>query len=176
MHFCLLSCQLLLSTLLMLLNVKPTLECGFPMPQPTVVCCGGGCGGGGGGYGGGGGGCCGRRKREAVQPLYKDRSVPCPQTEWREIIKQSILSSGAATENANVPTMAIQTALSSHFPGNKFLVICSTLDEKHVGEKQSESDVAGGQMPLLMHMSSAGDGYCNVMESRLWCQAVAMSG
>ncbi|KAL3123702.1 hypothetical protein niasHT_002784 [Heterodera trifolii] len=147
------------------------------MPQPTVVCCGGGgvgCGGGGCGGGCAGGGCCGRRKREAVQPLFKDRTVPCPQTEWREIIRQSILSSATVKERADTSPMKIQMALTDRFPHNKFFVICSPFEQDN--KNPSESAVNDGhQMPIEAQLSSAGDGYCSVMQSLLWCHAVSMS-
>ncbi|KAL3084808.1 hypothetical protein niasHT_031693 [Heterodera trifolii] len=130
---------------------------------PIIVNCGSGGGGGGGcGCGGGGGGCCGRKKREAaaleaVQPHFKSDETPCPQTEWRQVIDESI-----RVDDAIGSVGAIQTALYRRYANQKFLVTCSAADEAKNGTNK-------------VHFSSSGDGYCNLVKEQIWCQAVALS-
>ena len=128
----------------------------FGMPMQSC-CCGGG--GGGGGCGGG----CGRKKRDtaaAIQPHYKAAETPCPQAAWKEILEQAILP-----EDAVASVNAIQTGLFKRYADQKFLVTCSTADEAKTGAG------AGNKV----HFSSSGDGYCNLVKERVWCQAVALS-
>ncbi|KAL3084810.1 hypothetical protein niasHT_031695 [Heterodera trifolii] len=111
---------------------------------------------------GGGGGGCGRRKRdtEAVQPHFKSDETPCPQTEWKQIIEESI-----RVDDAIGSVSAIQTALFRRHADQKFLVTCSAADEAKTGTAGTNK----------VHFSSSGDGYCNLVKERIWCQAVALS-
>uniref|UniRef100_A0A183BMJ6 Ground-like domain-containing protein n=1 Tax=Globodera pallida TaxID=36090 RepID=A0A183BMJ6_GLOPA len=139
---------------------------GFPSGGGGCGCGSGGGGGGGGccSSGGGGGGCgggCGRRKREAeaVQPHYKADDTPCPQKAWKELIEESI-----RPEDATASVSAIQAALFRRYADQKFLVTCSAGDEAKKGSANNR-----------VHFSSSGDGYCNLVKERVWCQAVALS-
>ena len=144
--------RVVLVTLVVLIALLALSE-GIGMPSGGGCCCGGG-GGGGGGCGGG----CGRKKREAVQPHYKADETPCPQAEWKEIIE-----GGIAAEDAIASVNAIQSGMYRRYADHKFLVTCATADE---GAKSVANKV---------HFSSSGDGYCNVVKERVWCQAVALS-
>ncbi|KAL3073032.1 hypothetical protein niasHT_035308 [Heterodera trifolii] len=153
----LLNCLIALTILSVLVAMTngigmPMQQCCCPMQQQS--CCGGG--------GGGGGGCCGRKKREAaaleaVQPHFKSDETPCPQTEWRQVIDESI-----RVDDAIGSVSAIQTALFRRYADQKFLVTCSAADEAKTGTNK-------------VHFSSSGDGYCNLVKERIWCQAVALS-
>uniref|UniRef100_A0A914GTF2 Uncharacterized protein n=1 Tax=Globodera rostochiensis TaxID=31243 RepID=A0A914GTF2_GLORO len=128
--------------------------------MPMQSCC---CGGGGGG--GGGGGCCGGRKKreaaqDAVQPHYKTDETPCPQTEWKQILDENIRADDAIGSVSD-----IQTGLFRRFADQKFLVTCSSADEAKNGTATTNK----------VHFSSGGDGYCNLVKERVWCQAVALS-
>ncbi|KAL3073030.1 hypothetical protein niasHT_035306 [Heterodera trifolii] len=121
-------------------------------------CC---CGGGGGVCGGGCGGGCGRRKRDtdAIQPHYKADETPCPQTAWKELLEENITA-----EDAVASVNAIQTALYRRYVDeHKFMVTCTTAKD--------EVKMAANQV----HFSSSGDGYCNTVKEKVWCQAVALS-
>uniref|UniRef100_A0A914GTE7 Uncharacterized protein n=1 Tax=Globodera rostochiensis TaxID=31243 RepID=A0A914GTE7_GLORO len=134
-------------------------QCGCQQ-QSCGCCCSGG---GGGGLGG-----LGRRRRRgakelgqvsaAIQPHYKAVETPCPQTAWQEILEKNILPSDAIGS-----VSAIQTGLYARF-GQKFLVTCADANETKDG-----SAVAN-----RVHFSSSGDGYCNMVKEKVWCQAVAI--
>ncbi|KAL3073028.1 hypothetical protein niasHT_035304 [Heterodera trifolii] len=135
-------------------------------------CCGGGGGGccccQGGGGGGGLGGLLGRRRRRrgvkelgqvsAIQPHYKAVETPCPQTAWQETLEKSILAGDAIGS-----VSAIQSGLYARF-GQKFLVTCADANETKEGQS----------VPNRVHFSSSGDGYCNMVKEKVWCQAVAV--
>lgn len=61
---------------------------------------------------------------------------------------------------------AIQTGLFRRYPNQKFLVTCATAETDEAGKAMAANKV---------HFSSGGDGYCNVVKERIWCQAVAIS-
>ncbi|KAL3084809.1 hypothetical protein niasHT_031694 [Heterodera trifolii] len=145
--------KILSSLTILLAFLSLTDAIGFPMQQcccPQQQSC---CGGGGG---------CGRKKREAtaaeaVQPHFKSDETPCPQTEWRQVIDESI-----RVDDAIGSVGAIQTALYRRYANQKFLVTCSAADEAKNGTNK-------------VHFSSSGDGYCNLVKEQIWCQAVALS-
>ncbi|KAL3073033.1 hypothetical protein niasHT_035309 [Heterodera trifolii] len=151
--------KILPSLTILLAFLSLTDAIGFPMQQQCCCpqqqsCCGGG-----------GGGCCGRKKREAaaleaVQPHFKSDETPCPQTEWRQVIDESI-----RVDDAIGSVSAIQTALFRRHADQKFLVTCSAADEAKTGTAGTNK----------VHFSSSGDGYCNLVKERIWCQAVALS-
>ena len=142
-----------LAALVLFIGLASLIE-GTGFPSGGGGCCGGG--------GGGGGGCgCGRKKRDAaVQPHYKADETPCPQTAWKQVLEEGIVA-----DDAIASVNAIQTGLFRRYEDHKFLVVCSTADEAKSGTATANK----------VHFSSSGDGYCNVVKERVWCQAVSLS-
>ncbi|KAL3088109.1 hypothetical protein niasHS_009395 [Heterodera schachtii] len=158
----------LITLAFLLITIVSTID-GFGFPSGGSGC-GCGCSGGGGG-GGGHGGCCGgsgggghgRRKRDtdAVQPHYMADETPCPQAAWKAILEESI-----SPEDAIGSVGAIQTALYRRYANEqKFMVTCSAADVAKIGTALATNKV---------HFSSSGNGYCNMVKERIWCQAVAL--
>ncbi|KAI1714320.1 hypothetical protein DdX_08413 [Ditylenchus destructor] len=143
------ACLLAIAAILVLMELISVDGCGFPMPAPPpppMPCESCCCGGG-------------RKKREAVTPIFKSEDTPCPQAEWKSVIEESI-----SKDDASTSVNSIQTAFYRKYANTKFLVTCAS-------NKSNEA----ANLPAKVHLSSSGDGYCNVVNERIWCQVVSLS-
>jgi len=158
--------------------------CGLPSGGgggSPCCCCGGG-GGGGGGCGGGGGGCgggCGRKKRQAVQPVFRGEEAPCPQAEWKPLIEKALILDDPL---GSVP--AVQSALFAQYPTQKFLVACTPTSGTAAAAAAAEKPKAAegaltkstpSSFQGKFHFSASGDSYCGAHGHNVYCQAIALS-